>query len=120
MTINKYDFLTLYNPITVHASSQKSYGTPYLLHLGLSKNQVALVWLAGPLSGLLIQPLVGAFSDRSTFYLGRRRPYIIIGGVFVCLSMIAIAYSKEWADIFVRWKEWEDSEHMVSIGNVEV
>ncbi|CAG8532994.1 7029_t:CDS:2 [Paraglomus occultum] len=60
-----------------------SYGTPYLLHLGLSKNQVALVWLAGPLSGLLIQPLVGAFSDRTTSRLGRRRPYIIIGGLLM-------------------------------------
>lgn len=40
-------------------------GTPYLSALGLSKPVLTLAWLAGPLSGLLMQPLVGAWSDRS-------------------------------------------------------
>ncbi|CAG8745485.1 16348_t:CDS:2, partial [Acaulospora colombiana] len=73
------------------------YGTPYLRNLGLSSELIALVWLAGPLSGLLIQPLVGAISDKSKFKMGRRRPYIIIGGILVCLSMAGIAYSIELA-----------------------
>ena len=37
-----------------------SFGTPYLLSLGLSKQSTSLVWLAGPLSGLLVQPTIGA------------------------------------------------------------
>ncbi|RIA89018.1 sugar transporter [Glomus cerebriforme] len=78
-----------------------SYGSPYLKSLGLTPELIALVWLAGPLSGLLIQPLVGAISDRSTSKFGRRRPYIIIGGFLVCLSMAGIAYSKEWAKVYL-------------------
>ncbi|CAH1755854.1 7946_t:CDS:2 [Entrophospora sp. SA101] len=78
-----------------------SYGTPYLKSLGLSPELVSLVWLAGPLSGLIIQPLVGGLSDKSTFSIGRRRPYIIIGAFMVCLSMAGIAYAKEWATLLV-------------------
>ncbi|CAG8678977.1 9380_t:CDS:2, partial [Acaulospora morrowiae] len=81
------------------------YGTPYLRNLGLSSELISLVWLAGPLSGLLIQPLVGAFSDKSTSRMGRRRPYIIIGGILVCLSMAGIAYSIELATFLLGKKK---------------
>ncbi|KAI9280517.1 major facilitator superfamily domain-containing protein [Sporodiniella umbellata] len=74
-----------------------SYGTPYLLSLDLSKEMTALVWLAGPLSGLLVQPLIGAFSDKCTSRLGKRRPFIIVAGLLTCLSMVGIAYAKELA-----------------------
>ncbi|RCH84746.1 hypothetical protein CU098_006903, partial [Rhizopus stolonifer] len=77
-----------------------SYGTPYLLSLDLSKELTALVWLAGPLSGLLVQPLIGAFSDKCTSRLGKRRPFIIVAGLLTCLSMIGVAYARElgyWA-----------------------
>src|SRR5690349_10918688 len=81
--------------------SIRSYGSPYLISLGLSRNLTALVWLAGPLSGLIIQPVVGALSDKSTFRMGRRRPYILVSGVLVSFSMVAIAYAKEWAELIV-------------------
>ncbi|CAG8566202.1 5287_t:CDS:2, partial [Funneliformis mosseae] len=77
------------------------YGSPYLRTLGLSSELIALVWLAGPLSGLLVQPLIGAISDKSTFKIGRRRPFILIGAILVCLSMAGIAYSKEWAALIL-------------------
>ncbi|KAI8323674.1 MFS general substrate transporter, partial [Martensiomyces pterosporus] len=78
------------------------YGTPYLLSLGLSKPLMTLVWMAGPLSGLIIQPLVGRLSDRCRSHLGRRRPYIIGGAVFVVTSVIVIAYAKELAALLAR------------------
>ncbi|CAG8555337.1 178_t:CDS:2 [Dentiscutata erythropus] len=81
-----------------------NYGTPYLVSLGLSPELIALVWFAGPLSGFIIQPLVGAFSDKCTSRIGRRRPFIIIGGILVCLSMVSIAYSREWAAILLGKK----------------
>ncbi|CAG8750037.1 32699_t:CDS:2, partial [Racocetra persica] len=81
-----------------------SYGTPYLVSLGLSPELIALVWFAGPLSGFVVQPLVGAFSDKCTSRIGRRRPFILIGGLLVCLSMVSIAYSKEWAARFLGKK----------------
>ena len=41
------------------------YGTPFLLTLGLSEQLTSLVWLAGPISGLIAQPLIGAFVPRN-------------------------------------------------------
>jgi len=76
-------------------SVELAYGTPYLLSLGLPKSLTALVWLAGPLSGLIIQPLIGFYSDRCTSKYGRRRPYIIAGTLLVILSIFLISYSKE-------------------------
>ncbi|KAJ1957595.1 hypothetical protein GGI12_004981 [Dipsacomyces acuminosporus] len=78
------------------------YGTPYLLSLGLSKPMMTLVWMAGPLSGLIIQPVVGHLSDRCRSQLGRRRPYIIGGAVFVIASVIVIAYAKELASFIAQ------------------
>ncbi|ORX86098.1 MFS general substrate transporter [Anaeromyces robustus] len=76
-------------------SVELAYGTPYLLSLGLPKSLTALVWLAGPLSGLIIQPLIGFYSDRCTSKYGRRRPYIIAGTLLVVCSILFISYSKE-------------------------
>jgi len=76
-------------------SVELAYGTPYLLSLGLPKSLTALVWLAGPLSGLIIQPLIGFYSDRCTSKYGRRRPYIIAGTLLVIFSILLISYSKE-------------------------
>jgi len=65
-----------------------TYCTPYLLSLGMSKSRLSLVWIAGPLSGLVMQPLVGMLSDKSTSRYGRRRPYMVGGEcwVFVLLG----------------------------------
>lgn len=77
------------------------YGTPYLLSLGIPKTLTPLVWLAGPLSGLIIQPVVGVFSDTLDWKLGRRRPFILIGAVLTVISMYMVAYAKEIAQVFV-------------------
>jgi solute carrier family 45 protein 1/2/4 len=49
------------------------------LSLGLSKSMLALVWIAGPLSGVLVQPYVGLKSDNCRIRWGRRRPFIVAG-----------------------------------------
>ncbi|GJJ69480.1 solute carrier family 45, member 1/2/4 [Entomortierella parvispora] len=77
------------------------YGTPYLLSLGIPKTLTPLVWLAGPLSGLIIQPIVGVFSDSLDWRLGRRRPFILIGAALTILSMYMVAYAKELALLMV-------------------
>ncbi|KAF9408906.1 hypothetical protein BGZ94_002152 [Podila epigama] len=79
------------------------YGTPYLLSLGIPKSLTPLVWLAGPLSGLIIQPLVGVFSDTLDWKMGRRRPFILTGAVLTILSMYMVAYSKDLARCIVSW-----------------
>ncbi|ORZ30477.1 major facilitator superfamily domain-containing protein [Catenaria anguillulae PL171] len=71
-----------------------AYGTPYLLSLGMSKAWTSLVWLAGPLSGLLVQPIVGALSDASTLKMGRRRPFLMLGTAASLLAMGLVALSR--------------------------
>ncbi|RKP25287.1 hypothetical protein SYNPS1DRAFT_15876, partial [Syncephalis pseudoplumigaleata] len=70
-------------------------GTPYLLSLGMRRSYMSLVWLAGPLSGLIMQPLVGAFSDRCTSRFGRRRPFMLGGTVVVIFGLMLIGWVRE-------------------------
>ncbi|CAB4419250.1 unnamed protein product [Rhizophagus irregularis] len=77
-----------------------AYGTPYLLSIGLSKSIMSLVWLAGPLSGLIMQPIVGTLSDNSTSRFGRRRPFLIAGSLAVVCAFMFIGWSKEIIGIF--------------------
>ncbi|KAL0084066.1 major facilitator superfamily domain-containing protein [Phycomyces blakesleeanus] len=94
---------------------EMAYGTPYLLSLGLSKAYMSLVWIAGPLSGLLMQPIVGVVSDRCTSRLGRRRPFLIGGSVFVILSLLIIGWTKEVTSVLTGAQSG-DTFKKVSIG----
>ncbi|KAK4056571.1 hypothetical protein OIO90_002419 [Microbotryomycetes sp. JL221] len=76
-----------------------SQASPYLLSLGVSKASMAIVFLAGPLSGLIVQPVVGVLSDRCRSSLGRRRPFIIGGTIVSSLSIMLLGWSKEVAQI---------------------
>ncbi|CZR34966.1 uncharacterized protein FPRO_00913 [Fusarium proliferatum ET1] len=51
--------------ITFTWGIEMTYCTPYLLNLGLTKSNTSLVWIAGPLSGLIVQPVVGVIADES-------------------------------------------------------
>ncbi|KAJ3869435.1 major facilitator superfamily domain-containing protein [Lentinula novae-zelandiae] len=76
------------------------YGTPFLLSLGISEQLTALVWLAGPISGLIAQPVIGAVSDSSTSKY-RRRYWIILATVVLVVSTLVLAYCEALAAFFV-------------------
>jgi solute carrier family 45 protein 1/2/4 len=82
-----------------------TYCTPYLLRLGLTKDKVSLVWLAGPLSGLIMQPIVGILADKSTSPWGRRRPFMFIGTLIVCFSLFILGWTSEVVSVFITEKE---------------
>lgn len=90
-----------------------AYGTPFLVSLGLSSSLTALVWIAGPLSGLLIQPIVGAYSDQLKWKYGRRKPFIAVGGILLIFSIILIGYNREISSLFFSSS---DSNNNVQIG----
>ncbi|KAJ2688958.1 hypothetical protein IWW39_001837 [Coemansia spiralis] len=97
------------------------YGTPYLLSLGLSKPLMTLVWMAGPLSGLVIQPVVGQVSDKCRSRLGRRRPFIIGGAAFVVASVIVIAYARELATVVATMAyPGHNDEYQALVGRVSI
>jgi solute carrier family 45, member 1/2/4 len=76
-------------------SVELSNGSPYLLSLGVSKSLMALVWIAGPLSGTLVQPYVGMLSDNCTISWGKRKPFIVGGALATSVSLMMLAWTKE-------------------------
>lgn len=81
-------------------SIEMGYASPFLLELGLSKSWMSLVFVAGPLSGLIVQPLIGAYADRSRSRFGRRRPYMLAGTGIACVAMMLLGWSREVAGFF--------------------
>ncbi|KAJ7628902.1 major facilitator superfamily domain-containing protein [Roridomyces roridus] len=84
-------------------SVEVSYASPYLLSLGLTKSNMAIVFLAGPLSGFLIQPLIGVLADNSTSRWGRRRPYMLGGCALSVASLLLLGYTREFAAVFTGY-----------------
>ncbi len=72
--------------------------------LGADEATMPLLWLAGPVTGLLMQPVVGAMSDRTLSRLGRRTPYFLIGAVICSLCLFAMPYSSTiWMAAGLLW-----------------
>jgi len=76
------------------------YGTPFLLSLGISEQVTSLVWLAGPISGLVAQPVIGAISDSSPSKY-RRRYWIVLSTIVLVVSTLVLAYCQPIAAFFV-------------------
>lgn len=79
-------------------SIEQTYVSLYLIELGLSKSILSLVWIAGPLCGLIVQPLVGVYSDFSTSHYGRRRPFMIWGSLATAFGLFVFGWSREIAE----------------------
>jgi maltose/moltooligosaccharide transporter len=62
-------------------------------YLGAKESDIAFLWLAAPLTGLIVQPIIGHFSDRTWGVLGRRRPYFLTGAILASLALIAMPNS---------------------------
>ena len=83
---------------------QQSNMGPIYSYLGASEATMPLLWLAGPMTGLLVQPLVGALSDRTISRFGRRTPYFLIGAVLCSLGLLAMPYSPTlWIAASLLW-----------------
>jgi solute carrier family 45, member 1/2/4 len=112
----RYPTRTLYNTGCSTAS-------PYLISLGLSRSLMALVFIAGPLSGLIVQPLIGlphqspllhphnladccagVMADNSKSRFGRRRPYIAVGVALCSMALILLGFTRNFASIVTTWE----------------
>ena len=56
--------------------------------LGASLEQIPALWIAAPLTGLIVQPIIGHYSDRTWTRLGRRRPYFLVGALLSTLALL--------------------------------
>ena len=72
--------------------------------LGASPDKLPMLWLAAPLTGLIVQPIIGSMSDRTWTRLGRRRPYFLVGAI---LSSLALWFMPDaptlWAAAGMLW-----------------
>ncbi len=57
-------------------------------YLGADAHQIPMLWLAAPLTGLIVQPIIGHMSDRTWTRLGRRRPYFLTGAVLATTALL--------------------------------
>ncbi|KAL5173510.1 Sucrose transport protein SUC2 [Glycine soja] len=74
---------------------QLSLLTPYVQTLGVPHAWASFIWLCGPISGLLVQPIVGYSSDRCQSRFGRRRPFILAGSLAVAIAVFLIGYAAD-------------------------
>ena len=72
--------------------------------LGARPDEVPLLWLAAPMTGLLVQPIVGALSDRTWGRLGRRRPYFLVGSILASVALFVMPTSTTlWMAASLLW-----------------
>ncbi len=72
--------------------------------LGASIDQIPILWIAAPLTGLLVQPIIGYFSDRTWTVLGRRRPYFLCGAIASSIALLVMPYSPYlWVAAGMLW-----------------
>lgn len=73
-------------------------------YLGASESAIPILWLAAPLTGLIVQPIIGYYSDRTWTRLGRRRPYFLGGAILASCALVAMPNSTSlWMAAGLLW-----------------
>src|SRR5262245_54113739 len=72
--------------------------------LGAKQDDIPALWIAAPVSGLMIQPLIGYMSDRTWNRLGRRKPYFLAGAILASLALLVMPNSPTvWVAAGMLW-----------------
>jgi maltose/moltooligosaccharide transporter len=72
--------------------------------LGANVSDIPILWVAAPLTGLIVQPIIGHYSDRTWNRLGRRRPYFLAGAILATLALLAMPNSPAlWVAAGLLW-----------------
>lgn len=78
--------------------------SPIFRYLGAEESKLAVLWLAGPVTGLLIQPIIGAISDGTWTRFGRRKPFFLIGALTGSVAVLLMPYSSAlWMAVGLFW-----------------
>lgn len=73
-------------------------------HLGADAHQIPILWLAAPLTGLIVQPIIGNLSDNTWGVLGRRRPYFLVGAIFSSIALVLMPNAANlWMAVGLLW-----------------
>jgi maltose/moltooligosaccharide transporter len=72
--------------------------------LGADVANLPILWIAGPITGLVVQPIIGHLSDRTWTPIGRRRPYILAGGCAGAIFLVVMAEARAvWEAVVALW-----------------
>ncbi|BDU58333.1 MFS transporter [Limnohabitans sp. MORI2] len=83
---------------------QQANMSPIYKYLGADEASLPLLWLAGPMTGLLVQPIIGAMSDRTISKWGRRTPYFMVGAILCSICLLFMPYSPTlWFAASLLW-----------------
>jgi maltose/moltooligosaccharide transporter len=78
--------------------------SPIYKYLQAEESSLPYLWLAGPITGLLVQPIIGSMSDRTWNRLGRRRPYFLVGAILASISLFFMPNSSAlWMAAGLLW-----------------
>ncbi|AFY69141.1 major facilitator superfamily MFS_1 [Thalassoporum mexicanum PCC 7367] len=73
-------------------------------YLGADADEIPILWLAAPLTGLLVQPIIGKMSDNTWGPLGRRRPYFLVGAILASIALVLMPRSSTlWMAAGLLW-----------------
>jgi maltose/moltooligosaccharide transporter len=111
MTKKKLNFWQIWNMSFGFLGVQYAFGlqqanmSPIYRYLGADEASIPWLWLAGPITGLLVQPIIGAMSDQTWHKRwGRRRPYFMIGALLTSAALVLMPYSTElWMAASLLW-----------------
>ena len=78
--------------------------SPIYKYLHAEESSLPYLWLAGPVTGLIIQPIIGSMSDRTWNRLGRRRPYFLVGAILASIALFIMPNSSAvWMAAGLLW-----------------
>ncbi len=78
--------------------------SPIYRYLGADEANLPFLYLAGPITGLIVQPIIGAMSDRTLSPRGRRTPYFLVGAILCSLALFAMPFSRSlWMAAGILW-----------------
>ncbi len=78
--------------------------SPIFRYLDADESKLPILWLAGPITGLLIQPIIGAISDGTWTRFGRRKPFFLIGALVGSVAVLLMPYSSVlWMAVGLFW-----------------
>jgi maltose/moltooligosaccharide transporter len=78
--------------------------SPIFRYLEADESKLPILWLAGPITGLLIQPMIGAISDGTWTRFGRRKPFFLVGALVGSVAVLLMPYSSVlWMAVGLFW-----------------
>ncbi len=90
--------------IQIGFALQNSHVSRIFQTLGAKIDDIPILWIAAPLTGLLVQPIIGYFSDRTWNRFGRRRPYFVAGAVLATFALFVMPNSRAlWIAALLLW-----------------